>query len=180
MKIILINGLAQSGKTTTSHFIRDYYKSKDEVAISTSLAKYIKMYARELTDWDGKEETKPRAILQGLGSVIRDTLGKDDFLCRRLEEDIELYALFSNITIIDDARLHKEIEYFKKRYSQKVIVFHITRPNYESNLSAEEKGHITEQGLDNYDNCDYTIVNDGTLCDLKHKVYELCERIDEK
>lgn len=177
-KLFIISGKARHGKTTLANMIKEYYKEKSEDSIITSYAKYIKMYAREITDWDGNEETKPRELLQALGILIRTHLNIPNILIDRIREDIKLYEIFFKYIIIDDARLPEEIDYFKRIYPNNVVTIHIERPNYINDLSEEENMHYTEQMLDNYADYDYTIINDGTLDNLKEKVRKLLGGID--
>ncbi len=167
-KIYLISGKARHGKTTLAHYIKDYYNSVGKKCVATSFAKYIKLYACELTSWDGSEETKPRELLQQLGSeVIREKLKKNDFFVKRLHDDIDVYNLFADAAVIDDARLPLEIDYFKNIFKDKVVSIKIVRPHFQNNLSISEQNHMTEIGLDNYDLYDYTIVNDASLEELR-------------
>lgn len=178
LKIFLISGKARHGKTTLAHDIKEYYESIGLKCVATSYAKYIKMYASEITEWDGREETKPRELLQHLGAdVIREKLGKKDFFVKRLQEDIELYRLYSAAVVIDDARTPLEIDYFKELFKDDVISIKIIRPDFQNDLSKSEQKHITEVGLDNYENYDYTIMNDASLDDLKLAASELLKDI---
>ena len=62
-----------------------------------------------MTGWDGKEETKPRQLLQELGTdVIRNKLNKADMLIERQLDDIEIYSYFYDAIIVPDIRLPKE------------------------------------------------------------------------
>ena len=179
--IYLISGKARNGKTTTANMIKEYYEGKEKKSIVTSIGKYIKMYVKELTDWDGKDETKPRDLLQNLGTgVIREKLNRNDFFVKRLDEDFDVYNEYINAVMIDDVRLPLEMEYFLERYPERIVTIHIVRPDFENNLTNIQKSHVTEVGLDNYTNYDYTIMNDGTLDELRDKVYELIERIDKR
>lgn len=174
LTIYLISGKARHGKTTTANMIKDYYKERGKKSIVTSYGKYIKMFAKEISDWDGSEATKPRDLLQSLGTgVIREKLGKNDFFVKRLDEDLDVYNEFAMAVMIDDVRLPIEIEYFKERYPERIKSIHIVRTNFETELNAKQQSHITEVGLDGYDDYDYTIMNDGTLDDLRTKVYEM-------
>lgn len=134
------------------------------------------MYAKEISDWDGNPDTKPRELLQQLGTeVIREKLGKEDLFVKRIDDDLDVYNEFVDIVCIDDARLPIEIDYFKDRYPNVIKSVHIIRPNFENDLNAKQQKHRTEIGLDNYDKYDYTIMNDGTLDDLRAKIYKLME-----
>ncbi len=181
LTIYLISGKARHGKTTSANMIKDYYKSLGKNSLVTSYGKYIKMYVKEITDWDGRDETKPRELLQSLGTeVIRKKLGKEDFYVKRLDEDMDVYNEFVEAVMIDDVRLPIEIEYFKERYPERIKTIHIIRPEFESELTGKQKSHITEVGLDNYSDYDYTILNDGSLEDLREKINTLIEGIEVK
>ena len=176
LKIFLISGKARHGKTTTGNMIKDCYMEQDKKAVLTSYGKYIKMYVKELTDWDGNLDTKPRTLLQELGTgIIREKLGKNEFFVKRLDEDMDIYNEYVSSVIIDDVRLPIEMDYFKEKYSDKIICIHINRPNFENDLNAKEQAHVTEIGLDNYTDYNYTIINDGTLEDLRVKVQNIIE-----
>ena len=178
LTIYLISGRARHGKTTTANMIKDYYKDKGMKSLVTSYAKYIKMYAQELSDWDGSEETKPRDLLQNLGTeIIREKLGKNELFVRRIDDDLDVYNEYVQAVMIDDVRLPIEMDYFKERYPSRIKTIHIIRPNFETELNAKQQSHKTEVGLDNYGSYDYTIMNDGTLDDLRNKVYELIGEI---
>lgn len=177
LTIILISGKARHGKTTFAKMLKEAHALIGRKAVATSYAKYLKLYARELTDWNGENETKPRDFLHNLGTTIRKDLDKPEFLVERLNDDIDVYKLFVETVIIDDARLPLEIEYFKTKYHESVKTLRIVRPNFESDLNENERSHETELKLDNYDSYDYTIINDGSLEDLRAKAHELIERI---
>lgn len=180
-KLYILSGKARHGKTTTANLIKEVYAKYGKNVVITSFAKYIKMYAKEITDWDGSEETKPRKLLQTLGTeVIRGKLGKEDFFVKRIDEDLDVYKLFTDIVVIEDARIPLEIDYFVNKYKNSVKTIHIERGDYRSCLTPLEQSHETEKGLDNYDAYIYTIVNDGTIDDLKSRVSSLIERIEEK
>lgn len=178
LKIFLISGKARHGKTTSGNIIKKYYENQNEKAVLTSFGKYIKMFVSEITDWDGNPDTKPRTLLQELGTeVIRKKLGKNDFFVRRLLEDIEVYNEYVNAVIIDDVRLPIEMDFYKERYPEKLVCIHIERPNFESDLNAKELKHATEVGLDDYTDYDYVIKNDGSIEDLKEKIFKIMDEV---
>ena len=139
------------------------------------------MFAQELTDWDGNPETKPRQLLQDLGTgIIREKLGRNDFFVKRIDEDFDVYNEYVNTVMVDDVRLPIEMDYYLERYPERIKTIHIIRPDFENDLTGKQRQHVTEIGLDNYDKYDYTIMNDGTLDDLREKVCALIEGIDTK
>lgn len=181
LRVFLISGKARHGKTTTGNMIKEYYKLQNKSSVLTSFGKYIKMYVTEITDWDGNPETKPRTLLQQLGTeVIREKLNRNEFFVQRLDEDMDVYNEYVDVVIIDDVRLPIEMDYYKEKYPDKIICIHINRPNFESDLNSKELRHKTEVGLDNYTDYDYTIINDGTLDDLRVKVEEIMKEVENR
>ena len=153
MKIFLISGKAGSGKNEVATII----KNNLDKTVITSFAKYIKLFALEFTDWDGRDITKPREFLQDMGDILRNI--DENFLTNRLIEDFKVYKeKFENV-IISDVRLPNEIDYIKENCSEDVISIRVNSTISKRNLTEEEKKHHTETDLDNYNNFDYIINN---------------------
>ena len=177
MKIFVIAGKARHGKDTVAGYIKDYYANKK--VINLAYGSYIKEYAKKISDWDGSDETKPRELLQELGTeVIRQKIDKD-FFVKSICEDILVYSYYFDIITISDARFPDEIEWPKSRF-ENVISIKVVRDGYDTVLSKKEQKHLTEVALDEYNNYDYVIHNDGTLDDLKNKVFDLVRRIEDE
>ena len=157
--IYLMCGKAKHGKDTFSAFLKKAYEDNGKKIIVTQLSKYIKYYAREMTGWDLSEETKPRELLQQLGtSVIREYLQKDDLFINRMIDDIDVFSCFYDAIIISDVRLKKEIHDLKVSYPNAKVV-HIIRPDFDNDLTEEQKRHKTEIDLDDFTDYDVEIVN---------------------
>lgn len=168
-KIIILSGKARSGKDTSGEIIEKFYESIGLKVIKLAYADYIKTYAKHISNWDGSDETKPRELLQNLGTeVIRERIDKLFFI-NRMIEDIKVYSYFFDVIIISDARIPDEIDKIKDNFS-KVISINIIRPGFVNELSSSEKQHITEIGLDDYKNYDIEIVNDSSIEDLNNKI----------
>lgn len=169
MRIFLIAGKAGSGKNEVANIIKETLGN----SVVTSFSKYIKLFTLELTDWDGRDITKPREYLQNMGDKLRAI--NEDFLTKRILEDIEVYKKegITNI-IISDVRLVHEIEYFKDKNDYEVISIRVNCDSSARNLTNIEKGHHTETDLDTYQGFDYVIENnfDETL---KQQVREILE-----
>ena len=177
-KIYLMCGKAKHGKDTFSSYLKEVYEKNNKKIIVTQLSKYIKYYAREMTGWDLSEETKPRELLQQLGTgVIREYLKKEDLFINRMIEDIDVFSCFYDAIIISDVRLKKEINDLKKVYKD-AIVIHINRPNFDNGLTEEQKKHKTEVDLDDFTDFDIEIEN-TTLDKLEQdaeKIYTKYEK----
>ena len=63
---------------------------------------------------------------------------------------------------------------FLKRL-ENVITIRINRDNIDNNLTENQKNHITETALDNYNNFDYIIENNKDYDTLKNKVIKILE-----
>lgn len=169
MRVFLICGKAGSGKNEVASII----KEKLSNSVITGFSKYIKLFARELTPWDGNDDNKPRAFLQNMGDILRNI--NINFMTERLYEDLKVYEHvgIENV-IVSDVRLLKEIEYFKNKKDIKTYVIRVNSNTSKRVLNNEEKNHCTELELDNYNNYDYIINNnyDNTLNDEVEKMLE--------
>ena len=167
-KIFILSGKAKSGKNYVADIISDYCKN----SVQISYAYYLKQYVKKISDWDGKEETKPRDLLQSLGIDLIKKIDKE-LLIRRVMEDIKVYSYFFDTIIVTDARLKEEIDIPKKLF--KCVTIRIN--GKDNNLTIEQKNHITEIDLDNY-NFDYVIDNKDTN-KTKKEVLKILGEIDE-
>ena len=179
MKIYVISGKARHGKDTIALDIKNIYEQKGLKVINLAYGSYIKEYAKRISNWDGNEETKPRKLLQELGTdIIRKKIDNDLFV-RRICEDIRVYSYYFDIITISDARFPNEMEWPKKNFNN-VINIRVIRDGYDSVLSQNEQNHLTELALDEYNNYDYVIHNDGTLDDLNKKVLEVVRMVEHE
>jgi len=166
MKLILLAGKAESGKTTSSLFMKKYLEEQGISSIKTSLTKYLKLYAKEIIGYNEQTDEKPRDLLQSLGDTVRSI--DVNFLLKRMDEDILVFSNFADYVIIDDIRFASEIEYLRKKYDCKVIK--LARKAAGKKLTAKQKKHSTETGLDGFDDYDKVINNNKTLDDLEKMV----------
>ena len=157
-KIFILSGKASSGKNAVSKIIENYYKEKK--CITISFAYYLKDYAKRILNWDGNENNKPRVFLQHLGIELIKNKIDNNLLINRILQDIEVFSYFYDIIIISDARLIDEVESIKEKYSNSISI-RLNRNNKDNYLTNSEKKHITETGLDNYQNFDYILENNN-------------------
>ena len=174
-KIIILSGKARAGKDTTMNFLNEIYSN----IIQLQYGSYIKEYAKKISNWDGSEETKPRELLQQLGTnIIRENID-NKFFIKKMIDDIKVYSYFFDTIVISDARFKIEIDDIKNTFNN-VIAVRIERPNFDNGLTLEQKKHPSEIDLDDYNKFDYKLINDGTLEDLKKKVEKLVEVIENE
>lgn len=175
MKIFVVGGKSGSGKNEVAKMIMEYYTYEKKKCVISEFSKYIKLFAKELTDWDGISQKKPREFLQSFGARVRRY--DKDFLTRRMIEDVALYEDYADVLIISDARLPHEFDSMKENFSQVISILVINQFG-ESKLSIEEQSDITERALENYDKFDAIIANDD-LDKTKEKVFKLLEGLNE-
>ena len=177
MKIYVICGKARHGKDTTALAIKKAYS--DKKVINLSYGSYIKEFAKNISDWDGSEETKPRELLQHLGTeVIRNNIDKDFFI-KRLCNDIRVYSYYFDVITISDARFPDEVITPKKLFDD-VITIKVVRDNFETSLSDEEQKHSTETALDGFNDYDYVIENNGSIDELNEKVKTIVKEVEHE
>ena len=177
MKIILIGGQANSGKDSTAEFIDEYYRDKGKDVVNIQIAYYIKMYAKQIAKWDGDNETKPRQLLQDLGTELIRKQIDNYFFIKRILQDIDIYSRYFDVITISDGRLPEEFEEISKAYPETVTI-HVIRPGYVSHLTKGQKAHLTESLVDDI-KYEYEVINDGTLEDLEKKAIKLCKQLDK-
>lgn len=173
MKIYLIAGKARSGKDTTSKIMQKVLEENGIKTCFCPISKYIKHYAKDYFGWDGLDETKPRDLLNYLGTeVIRKKLNHPEFFVDRTLQDVEVLEEFFDALIVPDIRFLIEIEKIKEKYPDTCVI-RVERPNFESPLTGEQQKYIIETALDDYKDYDYYIVNDDTKEKLEEKVRKI-------
>ena len=174
MKIFVVGGKSGSGKNEVAKMIEEYYTYKLKKCVNTEFSKYIKLFAKELTDWDGISQNKPRRFLQTFGAKVRSY--DERFLTKRMIEDIPMYEGFADVVIISDARMPLEFEDMKENFDDVTSILVIN--NFAaSKLTIEEQSYITERALENYDEFDYIIANDD-LSKTKEKIFKILEELE--
>lgn len=172
MNIIMICGKARSGKDTLADFL--YNNLENSKPCKVQISQYIKYYAMKYFGWDGSEDTKPRDLLNTLGTdIIRNKINPN-FHINRLLEDLEVLSYFYDTFIISDVRFPIEIEKVKEKYKN-VTTIKIERNSDELNES--QKSNVTETALDDYDDYDIKIDNNGTLEELEEKAKEIIKEV---
>ena len=172
MKLYLIAGKAQTGKDTTAQYIARFCQESHLKHINLQIMYYLKHYVMQTSDWDGSEETKPRQLLQHLGTtIIRQEIDEKLFI-RRIDEDIQVYSRFFDFITVSDVRLSLEIDYLKNKYPQAKTILLLR----DASKTKENTQHITETDLERHENFDFVIDNNGTLSELEAKVRDIVKK----
>jgi hypothetical protein len=159
MKIILVSAKAQSGKDFVSQILKSELESEGDNVLITHYADLLKYICKTFFEWNGGKDTEGRTLLQYIGS---DIIRKKDpnYWVNFIISILKLFPNEWDYVIIPDTRFPNEIEELKSKFDD-VITLRINRINFDNGLTEEQKNHISETSLDNYD-FDYTIINDGT------------------
>lgn len=174
--IFIVGGKANAGKDTTCELINNYIKRKGLKSINLQFSSYIKMYAKNITNWSGSEDDKPRSLLQMLGTeIIRNEIDQKFFI-KRIIDDIKVYSYYFDVITISDARFPDEVTDVANSFNR-VYKISITRPNFINKLNDNEKMHLSELALDDYNDFDYYIVNDGSIDELNNKIINIIDEV---
>lgn len=179
MIIFNVSGKAESGKNTVCEMIKEICESNNLKVCNLLFANRIKQYAKDYFGWDGREETKPRELLQNIGTdVIRNKLNNPNFHVNSVVQDIEVLSEYFDVFVISDLRFENEDVIIKEKFNNKACSIRVNRGNHKSKLTEEQLNHQSEIALDNYDKFDYTIDNSKELKDLYLNVLKIVkERI---
>ena len=174
MKVFLVGGKSGSGKNEVARLIEEYYTYKLKKCAITEFSKYLKLFAKEMTEWDGISQNKPREFLQSTGKLIRNI--DEHYFTRRMIQDLDVYAHMVDVLIICDVRMPLEFTEIKDNWPD-VTSMIIVNQFAPSKLSLKQQSDITETALETFDDVDYIIANDD-LKELKEKLFKILEGLN--
>lgn len=102
-----------------------------------------------------------RSLLQAYGALMRQE--NENFWIDRLLNKIHS----DSAVVVPDVRFLNEIAMVRQRAGIMILV---ERPGHESNLTATQRAHITEQEWRTYKNWDIVIRNDGAPTDMLEQI----------
>ena len=165
MKVILISGKAEAGKTTTANIIKTFLEECGKKVACIPYGQYVKDTAKLIWNWDGKKDKKGRELLQWWGTDIVRAQDPNFWVDSvvRLAKVIDKYV---DYLIVDDCRFINEIEAWRaikyvaldsatdtlanrQRFSD-IITIRVERPGHENALTPEQRRHPSETELDDY------------------------------
>jgi len=178
MKIIGITGKAGAGKNEVGMLIQDELDWCSSFAFAARVKEvYTTIFCEEYVDsQEWKEALVPgfsftrRHALQGIGDGLRQSIHPDvwvDSLMQEIEEAREFINLYA--CVITDVRYQNEVNAILERGG---VVVRVVRPNNPT----PAMDHYSETALDEYEF--ETIVNDGSIDDLKIKVQNFLKNLN--
>ena len=167
MKIILISGKAEAGKTTTANIIKYYLCGIGKRAAIVPYGQYVKDTAKMIFGWDGQKDENGRQLLQWWGTdVVRKK--NENFWVNTVMRLAAVLDGEIDYLIIDDCRFPNEVELWKHEYG--CLTLRIERPGHENALNDKQRKHPSETALDDYE-FDVTI-SATDFKELKEAIYE--------
>lgn len=169
MRVILISGKAQHGKDTTADILREELESQGSSVLVTHYADLLKYICKQFFGWNGEKDEIGRTLLQYVGTdVVRQK--RPDFWVEFISSVLKLFPEEWDYVIIPDTRFPNEIDALIKDGFH-VDYLRVFRPGFQGVLTKEQQMHPSETALDHREP-DFTIVNDGTVEDLRRKIQE--------
>lgn len=175
MKIILLSGKAEGGKTTVALMIKDILENKGKKVLKVAYGDLVKYLCGKYFNWDGNKDTKGREILQQIGTnIIREK--NPNYWVDFVIDFVDLFENEYDCTIIDDCRFVNEIERWGSSWNTTAL--RVNRPNHISSLTEIQLQHPSETSLDDY-NFDFYINSEDGLNNLKIEVDKFIEYMEE-
>lgn len=154
MRIILINGKAESGKDFVASSMKRYCSSLGKEAIIIKFGDLLKKYIDLLWGWDENKNEQGRELLQTTGEGFKNVLNDRKFWAKRLSEIVDyiLSIEYIDFLIISDWRFPEEFEYITKKYKDtcEIYTVNVKRGNFENHLTESQKKHISENAIDGF------------------------------
>lgn len=167
--IIVINGIAESGKDTVCDIVKKRYKTKNISSIDL-----VKELAKRI-GWDGNKDEKGRKLLSELKQLLtayndapmKDCLTKcGQFLSSGAE------ILFVHIREPEEiTRFIVEVQNYYSSIPVKICSLLVSRKQANRTWN-----NVSDDGVSHYD-YDYIIENNGTMKELKKTTLELFDSI---
>lgn len=160
MKIIIVNGMPESGKTTFEQICTQFCEEFGiDIEILSTITP-IKILAEKI-GWDGRKTPKDRKFLSDLKDLCTNY---SDYSINWIKSEINKFPNYpkekNKIIIFIDTREPEEIERLKSEWNAKTLL--IRRSSVENN---KQSNHADANVLE-YD-YDYAIYNNGTIDKLQ-------------
>jgi hypothetical protein len=172
LKVCCISAKARHGKDTAAAMIAEYLESKGKKVLITHYADLLKFICKNYFGWNGEKDEEGRTLLQYVGT---DVVGKQkpEYWAEFIVDVLKFFKGQWDFILIPDCRYPWEVSTMKDNFETTVL--RVERPNFESNLTEEQKKHASEVMMDDY-NFDEVIFNDGSLMELKDKVINFTDK----
>lgn len=167
INIITISGHARHGKDTVAKMLQEQLQANGHKVLITHYADLLKYICTIFFGWNGEKNEEGRTLLQHVGTdVIRKQA--PDFWVDFVADILSYFDGYWDYAIIPDTRFPNEFNRLKER-GFNAVHLRVVRPDFDSQLTAEQKAHPSETALDDIEP-DFRIINNGDLCSLRTKI----------
>jgi len=149
MKVILVSGKAQHGKTSTANILEKHMKYAGKRVVQINFADYVKFICSKYYGWDGNKDEKGRYVLQYVGTDI--------FRARDGNFWVDAVIRFARVVwddfdymLIGDWRFPNEYTRWVENGIKDVCRVRVYRPGYDNGLTPEQLRHPSETALDGF------------------------------
>jgi len=178
--VILVSGLAGSGKNTVSEMLHVVLSNIDKNITTDlySLAEPIKYMSRAFLGWNGEKDDSGRRLLQNLGKVGREY--DIDIWVKHMFNQLDKRHTFPvNFVIVTDWRFPNEKEYIESNPMSEVYTVRVV--GRKTSIANEELAKdVSEISLTDDGEYDAIIDNVSDLEALEKQVDILASAIQDK
>lgn len=168
MKVILISGHAQNGKTSSAEIMKEIFENNGESALIIHYGDLVKYVCSKYFGWNGEKDEQGRTLLQYIGTEIVRAKSPD-FWAAFVAQFAKVFEDQWDWILVPDVRFPNEVELMYEVEFEDVIHMRVIRPDFDNGLTEDQKNHPSETALDNYP-ADFHIINDGTIQDLRENL----------
>lgn len=173
MKIVIVNGSAQTGKSNFASFFKKHYKYK---CINWSTIDKVKKISKRNFGWDGKKTNEARLFLSEIKRIWGEyNNGPFKSMVKQISEHYSKLDKKDKKHFIYfiDCREPYEIQKFVDQYGKNCITLLLKRED------REVPNNLADKNVNNF-NYDFIIENNGNKKDLEKQAIDFIEKLNKK
>lgn len=166
-----ISGKARHGKDTVAQMMKEKLESLGKKVLIAHYADLLKYICRTFFGWNGEKDEAGRTLLQKVGTeAVR--AHNPDYWVNFITGIVSLFPDEWDYMIVPDCRFPNEVSKIVED-GYNATLFRVVRPDFESDLSEEQRQHASEVAMDGVQP-DYWLFNTD-LDSLRRYIGELCD-----
>lgn len=170
---ILCSGRARHGKDTSAEIIKEILESRGYKVLVTHYADLLKFICKNFFGWNGEKDEAGRTLLQQIGTnCIREQ--NPNYWVDFVANLVKILPGKWDYVIIPDVRFPNEITRIRDAGFSATHV-RIIRPDFESQLTEEQKKHPSETALN--DTVPDFLIKNTTIFALSSQLKMFCDTI---
>lgn len=164
--VIPIAGKARAGKGSVADILKERLEAVKLRVLIINYGDYLKFASSAYFGWNGEKDEEGRSLLQKIGTDIARKRSPD-FWADIVIKFISVFSPDFDVFLIPDTRFPNEII----KHTEPIFSIRVHRTDFESELTEEQKSHLSETALDNW-NFDLEIFSKSGLDYLSNAVDE--------